>query len=124
MVAGWMLVSLLLLLAYTMKERYSKMSFNVRAAKEARLAKNGATFDFDVDGDVFKIPTELPVDKLEALATQDGNLRDLFAVLLGTEARDKLFSHELSGQDCRAIMDEYAKATGASLPEGSDSSSS
>jgi RNase P/RNase MRP subunit p29 len=121
MVIGWMLVSLCLLIAYCVRDN-NKMAFNVRAAKEARLAKSGATFDFDVDGDVFKIPTELPVDKLEELANQDGSLRDMFGVLLGNEARDKLFSHELSGQDCRAIMDEYAKATGASLPEGSDSS--
>ena len=121
MVTGWMLVSFLLLLAYSMKGT-EKVTFNVRAAKEARLKKNGATFEFDVDGDLFSIPTELPVDKLEELSQQEGSLRDMFGILLGEEKKDALFSHkDLSGQDCKAIMDEYAKVTGASIPEGSDS---
>jgi hypothetical protein len=99
--------------------------FNVNAARAQRLEALGERWEFEIDGEVFALPTELPRATAQHLARLDGSdLDGLLRLLLGDEQFAKLGLHELSVQDISAIMAAYGAETGMSLGESGPSTSS
>jgi hypothetical protein len=95
------------------------MAFDVNAARAQRLEAHGATFDFTVDGENFSLPTELAVEALDKMKVLDGSdLKGIVGVVMGdADAAARLFTHKLSVQDLRALMDAWRTETGASVGE-------
>ncbi|MFE6774841.1 hypothetical protein [Streptomyces sp. NPDC057702] len=94
-------------------------AFNVNAARAQRLEALGLTWDFEVDGETFSLPTEIPQRSAKALAElEDNDLDGLLALLLGGESYKRLCEHEVSVQDIAAILDAYGKETGLGVGEG------
>lgn len=90
--------------------------YNVNAARAQRLEALGQRWEFDLDDDVFSLPTELPrsiVHRLGALDPSD--LDGLLELLLGEEQFKRFAEHETSVQDIQALLEAYGKDTGMPL---------
>jgi len=99
--------------------------YDVNAARAQRLEATGERWEFELDGDVFTLPTELPRDAVPALAALDGSdLDGLLALLLGDEQFKRFGEHSTSLQDIQALLEAYARDTGMSLGESSASTRS
>jgi len=99
--------------------------FNVNAARAQRLEALGLHWEFELDGEVYRLPTELPREaagKLAKLGPSD--LDGLLQVLLGEDQFSRFTEHEVSVQDVQAILTAYGAQTGMSLGEGSPSTRS
>ncbi|QCX80701.1 hypothetical protein C9F11_35590 [Streptomyces sp. YIM 121038] len=95
------------------------MSFNVNAARAQRLESLGLKWEFEVDGETFSLPTEIPRRAAQALASlADDDLDGLLALLLGDEQYKRLADHDLSVQDVAAVLNAYGEETGLSVGEG------
>ncbi|KRV49701.1 hypothetical protein AQ490_18495 [Wenjunlia vitaminophila] len=93
--------------------------FNVNAARAQRLEALGLAWEFEVDGERFSLPTEIPRRSAKALAALDDNdLDGLMALLLGQEQYDRLCGHDVSVQDISAILSAYGEETGLGVGEG------
>lgn len=93
-------------------------AFNVNAARAQRLEALGLTWDFEVDGDTFSLPTEIARRSARALAQLDDNdLDGLLALLMGVEQYERLSRHDVSVQDISAILTAYGKETGLGVGE-------
>ncbi|MGA4843794.1 hypothetical protein [Streptomyces sp. G45] len=93
--------------------------FNVNAARAQRLESLGLKWEFEVDGETFSLPTEIPRRSAQALAALgDDDLDGLLALLLGDEQYKRLGDHDLSVQDVAAILNAYGEETGLSVGEG------
>ncbi|MGV9883538.1 hypothetical protein [Streptomyces sp. NPDC003006] len=93
--------------------------FNVNAARAQRLESLGLNWEFEVDGEKFSLPTEIPRRSAQALATLDDNdLDGLLALLMGDEQYKRFAEHDVSVQDVAAVLNAYGEATGLSVGEG------
>ncbi|BBJ46460.1 hypothetical protein GCM10017744_096360 [Streptomyces antimycoticus] len=94
-------------------------AFNVNAARAQRLEALGLTWDFEVDGETFSLPTEIPRRSAHTLAElKDNDLDGLLALLMGEESYQRLCQHEVSVQDIAAILEAYGQDTGLGVGEG------
>ncbi|MBP8535048.1 hypothetical protein [Streptomyces sp. MK37H] len=94
-------------------------TFNVNAARAQRLEALGLTWDFEVDGETFSLPTEIPRRSAHALAElKDNDLDGLLALLMGEESYQRLCQHEVSVLDIAAILEAYGQDTGLGVGEG------
>ena len=94
-------------------------TFNVNAARAQRLEALGLSWQFEVDGETFSLPTEIPRRSARALAALDDNdLDGLLALLMGQEQYDRFCQHDVSVQDISAILTAYGEETGLSVGEG------
>ncbi|RSN65361.1 hypothetical protein DMH01_02985 [Amycolatopsis sp. WAC 04182] len=99
--------------------------YNVNAARAQRLEALGERWEFELDGETFSLPTELPRDSVGRLAALDpSDLDGLLQVLLGDEQFKRLDEHAVSVQDVQALLEAYGRDTGMSLGESSASTSS
>jgi hypothetical protein len=99
--------------------------YNVNAVRAQRLEALGERWEFEVDGELFGLPTELPraiVGKLADLDASD--LDGLLTLLLGDEQFKRLDEHAMSVQDIQALLEAYGKDTGMTLGESAASTSS
>ncbi|MFD4628520.1 hypothetical protein ACFVYR_01260 [Streptomyces sp. NPDC058284] len=93
--------------------------FNVNAARAQRLESLGLNWEFEVDGETFSLPTEIPRRSAQTLSSLDDNdLDGLLALLLGDEQYKRFAEHEVSVQDVAAVLNAYGEATGLSMGEG------
>ena len=94
-------------------------TFNVNAARAQRLEALGLSWKFEVDGETFSLPTEIPRRSAKTLAALDDNdLDGLLALLMGQEQYDRFCEHDVSVQDISAILTAYGEETGLGLGEG------
>jgi hypothetical protein len=94
-------------------------TFNVNAVRAQRLEALGLSWDFEVDGETFSLPTEIPRRSARALAQLDDNdLDGLLALLLGQAQYERFCEHDLSVQDIGAILNAYGEETGLGVGEG------
>ncbi|MFI5533755.1 hypothetical protein ACIA8O_34990 [Kitasatospora sp. NPDC051853] len=93
-------------------------SFSVNAARAQRLEALGRTWTFDLDGEVFELPTELARGIARKLAKLDDNDVDgLLRLLLGDTQFERFDRHDVTMQDVGAILEAYGKETGLGLGE-------
>lgn len=99
--------------------------YNVNAARAQRLEAHGERWEFEIDGDAFSLPTELPRQVVRQLADLDqSDLDGLLTLLLGEEQVKRLDEHTVSVQDIQALLEAYGRDTGMSLGESSASTRS
>lgn len=99
--------------------------YNVNSVRAQRLEAVGQAWDFELDGEVFTLPTELSRDTVRTLTALDPtDLDGLLAAMLGPEQFDRFAKHASSVQDIQALLEAYGRDTGMSLGEGSASTSS
>lgn len=99
--------------------------YNVNATRAQRLEALGERWEFEVDGELFWLPVELPRQVVNDLATLDASDMDgLLTLLLGKEQLKRLDEHSLSVQDVQALLEAYGRETGMTLGESSASTSS
>ncbi|MFB7666740.1 hypothetical protein ACFC1R_22780 [Kitasatospora sp. NPDC056138] len=99
--------------------------FNADAARAQRLEALGGRWEFEVDGEVFTLPAELPRTAAQQLARLDGSDPDgLLRLLLGDRQFDRLGRHGISVQDVTAILSAHGAETGMSLGESKASTRS
>lgn len=92
--------------------------FNVNAARAQRLEALGLQWEFEVDGETYGLPTEIPRSAAKTLAELDDNdLDGLLALLLGDEQYKRLCAHDISVQDVSAILNAYGEETGLGVGE-------
>ena len=93
--------------------------FNVNAARAQRLETLGTDWEFEVDTDVFRLPTEFPRSIAKQIATlEDNDIDGLLALLMGAEQFERFAKHDISVQDVSAILEAYGSETGMTLGEG------
>jgi hypothetical protein len=99
--------------------------YNVNAVRAQRLEALGERWEFELDGDSFSLPTELPREAVARLSGLDpSDLDGLLEVLLGAEQCERLGKHALSVQDIQALLEAYGRDTGMALGESSASTRS
>jgi hypothetical protein len=99
--------------------------YDVNAARAQRLEALGERWEFELDGEAFSLPTELPRDAVRALAALDAaDLDGLLALLLGEEQFKRFSEHATSVQDIQALLEAYGRDTGMSLGESAASTRS
>jgi DNA-directed RNA polymerase subunit F len=99
--------------------------YNVNVARAQRLEALGEAWEFEVDEEMFSLPTELPRDAVGKLAgLEPSDLDGLLTVLLGEEQLKRLDQHTLSVQDIQAVLEAYGRDTGMALGESSASTRS
>jgi hypothetical protein len=99
--------------------------YDINAARAQRLEALGERWEFELDGDVFSLPTELPRDAVRVLGALDpADLDGLLTLLLGEEQFKRFGEHDISVQDIQALLEAYARDTGMSLGESSASTRS
>jgi hypothetical protein len=99
--------------------------YNVNAARAQRLEALGERWEFEVDGEPFWLPVELPRQVVNELAALDPSDMDgLLTLLLGAEQLKRLDELTLSVQDVQALLEAYGRDTGMTLGESSASASS
>lgn len=99
--------------------------YNVNAVRAQRLEALGERWEFEVDGEPFWLPTELPRAVMNGLAALDpSDLDGLLELLLGEEQLKRLNEHTLSVQDVQALLEAYGRDTGMTLGESSASTRS
>jgi hypothetical protein len=94
-------------------------TFNVNAARAQRLETLGREWKFELDGEVYKLPTEFPrnaAKKMKQLDEED--VDGLLELLMGPEQFERFARHEVSVQDVAAVLEAYGSETGLSLGEG------
>lgn len=93
--------------------------FNVNAARAQRLEALGKEWEFEVDTDVFRLPTEFPRSIAKQIASlEDNDIDGLLALLLGPEQFERFCKYDVSVQDVSAILEAYGSETGMTLGEG------
>jgi hypothetical protein len=99
--------------------------YDVNAARAQRLEALGERWEFELDGEVFGLPTELPRDAVRTLSALDAaDLDGLLTVLLGDEQFKRFGEHATSVQDIQALLETYGRDTGMSLGESAASTRS
>jgi hypothetical protein len=99
--------------------------YDVNAARAQRLEALGERWEFELDGEAFGLPTELPRQAVQALATLDPtDLDGLLVLLLGEEQFKRFCEHQTTVQDVQALIEAYGRDTGMSLGESSASTRS
>jgi hypothetical protein len=99
--------------------------YNVNATRAQRLEALGERWEFEVDGELFTLPTELPRAIVGKLATLDAaDLDGLLTLLLGDEQFKRLDEHAMSVQDVQALLEAYGRDTGMTLGESAASTRS
>ncbi|GAA0608535.1 hypothetical protein GCM10010174_27200 [Kutzneria viridogrisea] len=99
--------------------------YNVNAVRAQRLEAVGGTWEFELDGEPFTLPTELSTQTVRTLTELDPtDLDGLLAALLGEEQFTRFSGHATSVQDIQALLEAYGRDTGMSLGEGSASTGS
>ncbi|MFF3659476.1 hypothetical protein [Streptomyces olivochromogenes] len=92
--------------------------FDVNAARAQRLEALGREWTFELDGDSFKLPTELTRATARELRDLDDNDVDgLLRLLLGEQQFARFEKHDVTMQDIAAILEAYGKETGLGLGE-------
>ncbi|MET9087710.1 hypothetical protein ACIPX0_25485 [Streptomyces sp. NPDC090075] len=93
--------------------------FNVNAARAQRLETLGRDWEFEVDDDVFRLPTEFPRSVAKQIAAlEDNDIDGLLGLLLGADQFERFCKHDVSVQDVSAILEAYGSETGMTLGEG------
>ncbi|MFF2127263.1 hypothetical protein ACFVW1_18025 [Streptomyces olivochromogenes] len=92
--------------------------FDVNAARAQRLEALGREWTFELDGDSFKLPTELTRATARELRDLDDNDVDgLLRLLLGEQQFARFEKLDVTMQDIAAILEAYGKETGLGLGE-------
>lgn len=95
------------------------MVYNINAARAQRLEAIGHEWKFELDGEVFLMPTEFPRNFARHVTELDDNDVDgLLALLLGPDQFERFGRHDISVQDVAALLEAYGSETGLSLGEG------
>lgn len=99
--------------------------YDVNAARAQRLEATGEHWEFELDGEVFTLPIEMPREVVKTLASLDpSDLDGLLAALLGDEQFKRFSQHATSVQDIQALLEAYGRDTGMSVGESSASTRS
>jgi hypothetical protein len=99
--------------------------YDVNAARAQRLEALGERWEFELDGEVFSLPTELPRQAVRELAALDpADLDGLLVLLLGEEQFTRFGKHVTTVQDVQALLEAYGRETGMALGESSASTRS
>jgi hypothetical protein len=99
--------------------------YDVNAARAQRLEALGERWEFELDGEVFSLPTELPRQAVRELAALDpSDLDGLLVLLLGEEQFTRFGTHGTTVQDVQALLEAYGRETGMALGESSASTRS
>lgn len=99
--------------------------YDVNAVRAQRLEALGERWEFELDGEVFSLPTELPRQAVRELSALDpADLDGLLVLLLGEEQFKRFGAHESSVQDVQALLEAYGRDTGMALGESSASTGS
>lgn len=99
--------------------------YSVNAARAQRLEALGEHWEFELDGEVFRLPTELPRSNVQKLATLDpSDLDGLLELLLGEDQYKRFIEHDTTVQDIQALLEAYGTETGMTLGESSASTGS
>jgi hypothetical protein len=94
-------------------------TFNVNAARAQRLETLGQVWKFELDGEIYSLPTEFPrnaAKRMQQLDEQD--VDGLLELLIGPEQFERFGKHDVSVQDVAAVLEAYGNETGLSLGEG------
>ncbi|GAA1152092.1 hypothetical protein F4556_004058 [Kitasatospora gansuensis] len=93
--------------------------FDVNAARAQRQEALGRIWTFELDEDVFELPTELTRKVARKLGQlEDDDVDGLFKLLLGEKQFARFDEHDITMQDISAILEAYGKETGLALGEG------
>lgn len=99
--------------------------YDVNAARAQRLEATGERWEFEVDGEVFSLPTELPREAVAALSALDpADLDGLLTALFGEEEFKRFSQHSTTVQDIQALLEAYGRDTGMTVGEPSASTRS
>jgi hypothetical protein len=99
--------------------------YDVNAARAQRLEALGERWEFELDGELFSLPTELPRHAVPQLAALDpADLDGLLVLLLGEEQFKRFGEHLTTVQDVQALLEAYGRETGMALGESSASTPS
>jgi|GEM_PF-5278831 len=99
--------------------------YDVNAARAQRLEAAGERWEFELDGETFSLPTELPRESVTALGSLDpSDLDGLLATLLGDEEFKRFSQHSTSVQDIQALLEAYGRHTGMTMGESAASTRS
>ncbi|MFL6072746.1 MAG: hypothetical protein ACJ73S_05045 [Mycobacteriales bacterium] len=99
--------------------------YDVNAARAQRLEALGERWEFELDGEVFTLPTELPRNAVRDLAALDSSdLDGLLVLLLGDDQFKRFGEHDTTVQDVQALLEAYGRDTGMALGESSASTGS
>jgi hypothetical protein len=94
-------------------------TFNVNAARAQRLETLGREWKFELDGEVYALPTEFPRNTAKRMQELDNeDIDGLLELLLGPEQFERFARHDVSVQDVAAVLEAYGTETGMSLGEG------
>ncbi|MEU0600151.1 hypothetical protein ABZ484_18190 [Streptomyces sp. NPDC006393] len=94
-------------------------TFDVNAARAQRMEALGRTWSFEIDGETYRLPTELTRSTARALRGLDDNDVDgLLELLMGAEQFARFERLDVTMQDIAAILEAYGKETGLGLGEG------
>jgi hypothetical protein len=105
--------------------RMNMAKYNVNASRAQRLEALGERWEFEVDGQTFSLPTELPRSIVGQLSRLDpSDLDGLLTLLLGQEQFEQFGRHTMSVQDVQALLEAYGRDTGMTLGESSASTRS
>jgi hypothetical protein len=96
--------------------------YDVNAARAQRLEALGERWEFELDGQVFSLPIELPRQAVADLGRLDpSDLDGLLVLLLGDDQFKRFGEHVTTVQDVQALLEAYGQGTGMSLGESSAS---
>jgi hypothetical protein len=99
--------------------------YDVNAARAQRLEALGHRWEFDVDGHVYWLPTELSHKVVKRLADLDpSDVAGMLELLLGPEQYERFQRHEVSVQDVQALVETYGRDSGMFPGEESASTGS
>ncbi|MFI6516844.1 hypothetical protein ACIBF1_14885 [Spirillospora sp. NPDC050679] len=99
--------------------------YNVNAARAQRLEALGQSWEFEIDGETYTLPTELPHTVVRELADLDpSDVAGMLELLLGAEQFERFRRHEVSVQDVQALVESYGQDSGMFPGEESASTGS
>ncbi|HEX6468494.1 MAG TPA: hypothetical protein VF069_05310 [Streptosporangiaceae bacterium] len=99
--------------------------YNINAARAQRLEALGHEWKFELDGEVFMLPTEFSRTFAKQVSElPDNDLDGLLRLLLGPDQFERFCAHEVSVQDVAGLLEAYGKDTGMTLGESSASTHS
>ncbi|MQY07759.1 hypothetical protein [Actinomadura macrotermitis] len=99
--------------------------YNVNAVRAQRLEALGERWEFEFEGEVYSLPSELPHTVVQRLGELDSSdVAGMLELLLGAEQYERFRRHEASVQDVQALIEAYGEESGMFAGESSASTSS
>ncbi|POM24094.1 hypothetical protein BTM25_27210 [Actinomadura rubteroloni] len=99
--------------------------YSVNAARAQRLEALGREWEFEIDGEAYALPIELPHEVVRELGDLDASdVAGMLRLLLGPEQYERFQRHRVSVQDVQALVEAYGQESGMFPGEDSASTSS